>query len=127
MRASPSGERSPTTHPGVTVPAPCPPRTAVDPSGLRLFTALARIAAATADLGGPAHAGLRRDLLLLAEEAALERPRALLARALVEEVVDSLAGVVPAATLELLAEARDDVHRPHPDLRLVEDEISAAG
>ena len=109
------------------MPASCPRRTPTDPRGLRLFAALARIAAATTDLGGPAHAGLRRDLRQLAQEAARERPRPPVALALVDEVVDGLAGVVPACIRDLLADARDDVRRPRPDLRLVDDEISEAG
>lgn len=114
------------------MPAPCPRRTAADPRGLRLFVQLARIAAATADLDGPAHAALRHDLRLLDLESSREHPRRAVALALVDEVVDGLAAVVSDAAGELLADARDDVRRPHPDLRLIEDEddrgeISEAG
>lgn len=109
------------------MPAPRPRRTAADPRGLRLFVHLARIAAATADLGGLGQAGLRSDLRQLEAEAARERPRPAVAQALVDEVVTGLAAVVSEETRALLAEARDDVRRPHPDLRAVDDEVSEAG
>ncbi len=90
-----------------------------DPRGLQLFVHLARIAAATADVDGPARVGLRHDLHLLELESARERPRHEVQLALVDEVVAGLAGVVSASTRALLLDARDDVRRPHPDLRPV--------
>lgn len=102
-------------------------RTAADPRGLRLFVHLARIAAATADVDGPAHAGLRYDLRLLELESGRDRPRQGVALAMVDEVVTGLAAVVSEETCALLADARDDVRRPHPDLRAVDGEVSEAG
>ncbi|VXB67753.1 hypothetical protein [Nocardioides sp. AX2bis] len=114
------------------MPAPCPRRTVTDPRGLRLFVHLARIAAATADIGGLGHAGLRDDLRLLEVESDRVQPRQAVALALVDEVVSGLAAVVSGETQALLADARDDVRRPHPALRAVggghgRGEISAAG
>lgn len=99
---------------------PRPRRNPSDPRGLQLFVHLARIAAATADVDGPVREGLRHDLHLLELESARERPRHQVELALVDEVVTGLAGVVSASTRALLADARDDVRRPHPDLRPVD-------
>ncbi len=97
-----------------------PRRSPSDPRGLQLFVHLARIASATADVDGPARVGLRNDLHLLELESARERRRHEVELALVDEVVAGLAGVVSASTRALLADARDDVRRPHPDLRPVD-------